>query len=163
MYCYNSITLSYVLNKLFVHKLCFMSLCFKVQNGATFVKVDKIDIMKDGSPALLFQGIFCLNASRVASTQRWNIWCFVQMMAVEWILNVCENAWAWAIRQRREARQLDNVNVMTIHLFPWHDSPQFCSYCWFGFTIVVLALDSGWSNFFFFLKSSTIWCYLLDN
>ncbi|XP_044469189.1 protein MICRORCHIDIA 2-like isoform X2 [Mangifera indica] len=27
----------------------------EVQNGATFVKVDKIDIMKDGSPALLFQ------------------------------------------------------------------------------------------------------------
>ncbi|XP_031260787.1 protein MICRORCHIDIA 2-like [Pistacia vera] len=27
----------------------------EVQNGATFVKVDKIDVLKDGSPALLFQ------------------------------------------------------------------------------------------------------------
>lgn len=30
---------------------------FQIQNGATFVKVDKINIMKDNSPALLFQGI----------------------------------------------------------------------------------------------------------
>lgn len=30
---------------------------FQIQNGATFVKVDKINIMKDNSPALLFQGM----------------------------------------------------------------------------------------------------------
>ena len=30
---------------------------FQIHNGATFVKVDKVDIMKDNSPALLFHGI----------------------------------------------------------------------------------------------------------
>lgn len=45
--------------------------CFQVQNGATFVKVDKVDIMKDNSPALLFQGMVHLfvliSASRMVA------------------------------------------------------------------------------------------------
>uniref|UniRef100_A0A2P2LGH4 Uncharacterized protein MANES_02G099900 n=1 Tax=Rhizophora mucronata TaxID=61149 RepID=A0A2P2LGH4_RHIMU len=31
----------------------------EIHNGATFVMVDKIDIVKDNSPALLFQGVLC--------------------------------------------------------------------------------------------------------
>lgn len=42
-------------------------LSFQIHNGATFVKVDKIDIMKDNSPALLFQGMasICLLVATV--------------------------------------------------------------------------------------------------
>ena len=41
-------------------------LSFQIHNGATFVKVDKID-MKDNSPALLFQGMasICLLVATV--------------------------------------------------------------------------------------------------
>lgn len=39
-----------------------LCLCFQVQNGATFIKVDKIDLVKYNSPALLFQGLIsCVN------------------------------------------------------------------------------------------------------
>lgn len=33
----------------------------QTQNGATFVKIDKINIVKDNSPALVFQGTLPLN------------------------------------------------------------------------------------------------------
>lgn len=89
----------------FMFNLSTFSTLIQVQNGATFVSVDKIDIAKDNSPALLFQGVVsvCL-----AITIFWNdMWCHekkrkeklemvvmlsVQMMAVEWIPKVCANA-----------------------------------------------------------------------
>lgn len=40
----------------------FELLISQIQNGATFIKIDKVDIAKDNSPALVFQGILPLYA-----------------------------------------------------------------------------------------------------
>lgn len=65
------------------------------------MRVDKIDVVKDNSPALLFQGM----SSIVKFINWWLICDFlnskeklqmvmlsVQMMVGEWILKVCANA-----------------------------------------------------------------------
>jgi len=107
------------------------ALYFKIQNGATFIKIDKFDVKKDNSPALCFLGM--LSNSKHAFYLLCNFFfCLMlvilnkvliphlfpmQMMVVEWTLAQFENAWAWVIHQRSQRQQLDNVSEIILFIF----------------------------------------------
>lgn len=72
-----------------------MTLLFpQIQNGATFVKIDKIDIAKNNSPALVFQGKLALNdcQMRCVNNMLFLFFFHLKMMALGWIPMESENA-----------------------------------------------------------------------
>ena len=64
----------------------------QIQNGATFVKIDKIDIAKNNSPALVFQGTLSLNDCQMRCVNNTLFVFQLKMMALGWIPMESENA-----------------------------------------------------------------------
>lgn len=72
---------------------CLTLLFPQIQNGATFVKIDKIDIAKNNSPALVFQGKLVLNDCQMRCVSNMLFLFFqLKMMALGWIPMESENA-----------------------------------------------------------------------